>query len=151
MYTSGLTLGHIILCYRTSASSSNPSFLHPLTMTFQEKRSCSGILAITLHACQVSPNLDKHDEHAVPEAEPEPSVLSSPCARAQPRFHRATPLAEAEQRDVGVLVGRLRQGLEEPERLRELAMGAERSQLRARVRGGGCGRRRRDGGRAETA
>ena len=130
---SGLTPGHIILCYRSSASSSNPAFLYPLTMTFQEKTSRSGILANTLHACQASPNLD---EHGVPEAEPEPSVLSSPCARAQPRFHRATPLAEAEQRDVGVLVGRLRQGLEEPERLRELAMGAERSQLRARVHGG---------------
>jgi hypothetical protein len=62
----------------------------------------------------------------------------------QPRFHRGAPLAEAEQCDVCVLIGQLRQGLEEPERLRELAMGAERSQLRARVRGGGGGRGRRD-------
>jgi len=149
---SGLTPGHIILCYRSSASSSNPTFLYPLTMTFQEKTSRSGILANTLHACQVSPNLDKHAEHGVPEAEPEPRVpVVRVRARAQTRFHRAAPLAEAEQSDVGVLVGRLRRGLEEPERLRELAMGAERSQLRARVRRGGGGRRRRDGGRAETA
>lgn len=98
------------------------------------------------------PEPDEHAEHGVPEAETEPGVpVVRVRARAQPRFHRAAPLAEAEQRDVGVLVGRLRRGLEEPERLRELAMGAERSQLRARVRGRGGGRRSRDGGRAETA
>jgi hypothetical protein len=54
-------------------------------MTFQEKTSRSGILVITLHACQVSPNLDKHAEHGVPEAEPEPRVpVVRVCTRAAP-------------------------------------------------------------------
>lgn len=98
------------------------------------------------------PEPDEHAEHGVPEAEPEPrEPLVCVRARAQPRLHRAAPLAEAEQRDVGVLVGWLRRGLEEPDRLLELTMGAERSQLRARARGEGGGCRRRDCGRAETA
>lgn len=77
------------------------------------------------------PKPNEHAEHGVPEADPEPRVsVVRMCARSQLRLHRAVPLAEAEQHHVGILVGWLRRGLEKPERLRELSMGAELSQLR---------------------
>lgn len=96
------------------------------------------------------PEPDEHAEHSVPEAEPEARVLGVGArARPHPGVDRAAPLAEPEQRDVGALVGRLRGGLEEPERLRQLAMATERPQRGAPVRvgglrgGGGTRRRRR--------
>jgi hypothetical protein len=92
------------------------------------------------------PEPDEHTQHGVPESEAKPRVaLVRVRARAQPGVHRAAPLAEPEQGDVGVLIGRLRGGLEEPERLRELAMRAERPQRRARA-GGRCESRSRHGG-----